>query len=189
MKKHIWFFLFVLSIFIFLSCDGRKTKSESLKESITQFKDSIGLLEITKFTPEEYTEVKTDTILDNNFSISIRTYTDMEKSIITKYKIDTITFIEHHRNWISEVKVKIRDKQIFNRKLDKEFFLENSIDIDDYVPESINTGVWVDKDEYTKQNSISLLTVFLNPESDNYIIYRIKIGDQGNYIIEKLEDY
>jgi hypothetical protein len=181
-------FICVLGITIF-GCDGRKTKADSLKESVTKFKDSLSTLEIAEYIPEKYAEVKTDTILSNGFSISIKTYTNMKKSVIIKHKIDTVTYVNHHRDWISEVKIKRKNKLIFDEKIDAEFFLKNNIKISDYLYKVINTRVWINEEASTEKDSISLLTVFLNPEDDNFLIYSIKIGNEGIYSLKKLEEY
>uniref|UniRef100_UPI0040488998 hypothetical protein n=1 Tax=Mariniflexile sp. TaxID=1979402 RepID=UPI0040488998 len=180
--------LFIL-IVLFIGCDGRKTKSDLLKESVTKFKDSLGAIEIVEYIPEKYSEVKTDTILSNGFSISIKTYTNMKESVTSKHKIDSVTYVEHHRNWISEVKIKKSDQQIFNEKIDKDFFLKNNIQIDDDLPDAINTKVWIDEEASIEKDSISLLTVFLHLEDAHYLIYRIKIGTNGHYSLKQLENY
>ena len=182
-------FLVLITTITIFSCEGRKSKADALKESVTKFKDSLGTLEIVEFIPEKYAEVKTDSILSNGFSISIKTYTNMKNSVIVKHKIDTITYINHHRDWISEVKVKTKDILIFNENINTEFLLKNNININDYIANVINTRVWIDQKQPIEKDSISLLTVFLNPENDDFLIYRIKIGNDGKYSFKKLEDY
>jgi len=179
-------FILLISVLSFSGCDGRKTKAESLKDAVTQFKDS---LEIIEYIPEKYAEMKTDTILSNGFSISIKTYTNMKKSVITKHTIDTITHVSHHRDWISEVKIKKNNQLIFNEKIDTEFFAKNKINIQDSLPNAMNTRVWIDDNATIEKDSISLLTVFLNPEDDNFTIYSIKIGNQGTFSLKRLENY
>ena len=53
--------------------------------------------------------------------------------------------------------------------------------INDYLSKVINTRVWIDDKLSIEKDSISLLTVFLNPEDDDFIIYRILIGNEGKY--------
>lgn len=182
-------FVMLISAITIFSCDGRKTKTDSLKESVNKFKDSLGALEITEYVPEKYAEVKTDTILSNGYSIRIKTYTDMKKSVITKRKMDSITHVEHHRDWISEVKIMKNDKVIFDEKINNDFFLKNDIRISDFFKDAINTRVWIDQKESIEKDSLSLLTVFLNPENANFLIYRIKIEKEGHYSLQKLETY
>ncbi len=182
-------FLVLISTIAIFSCEGRKSKADALKESVTKFKDSLGTLEIIEYVPEKYAEVKTDTILSNGFSISIKTYTNMNKSVIIKHKLDTITYVNYHRDWISEVSVKRRDKLVFEEKIDVQFFLKNNIAINDYLSKVINTRVWIDDKQSIEKDSISLLTVFLNPEDDNFLIYRIEIGNDGKYSLKKIENY
>lgn len=182
-------FLVLITTITIFSCEGRKSKADALKESVTKFKDSLATLEIVEFIPEKYAEVKTDSILSNGFSISIKTYTNMKKSVIVEHEMDTITNINHHRDWVSEVKVKKRDKLIFDENINTEFFLKNNINISDYLSKGINTRVWIEENPSMEKDSITLLTVFLNPEDNNFIIYKIKIGNDGKYSLKKLEDY
>ena len=182
-------FLILITTIALFSCEGRKSKADALKESVTKFKDSLGMLEIVEFIPEKYAEVKTDSILSNGFSISIKTYTNMKKSVIVEHKIDTITYINHHRDWVSEVKVKKRDKLIFDENINTEFFLKNNIKISDYLSKVINTRVWIEEKSLIEKDSISLLTVLLNPEDNNFLIYKIKIGNDGKYSLKKVENY
>ena len=183
---RVLLFTVLISVLCFSGCDGRKSKAESLKDAVTQFKDS---LEIIKYIPEKYAEMKTDTILSNGFSISIKTYTNMKKSVITKHTIDTITHVSHHRDWISEVKIKKNNQLIFNEKIDTEFFAKKNINIKDSLPNAMNTRVWIDDNATIEKDSISLLTVFLNPNDDDFIIYNIKIGSQGQYRLKLLKNY
>ena len=186
--NKLLFLVLVTTITIF-SCEGRKSKADALKESVTIFKDSLGTLEVIEYIPEKYAEVKTDSILGTGFSISIKTYTNMKKSVIVEHEMDTITYINYHRDWVSEVKIKKRDKLIFDENINTEFFLKNNIKISDYLSKVINTKVWIEEKSMIEKDSISLLTVFLNPEDDDFIIYKIKIGNEGKYTLKKLEDY
>jgi hypothetical protein len=87
------------------------------------------------------------------------------------------------------VKIKRKNQLLFNEKIDMAFFAKNNINILDSIPNAINTRVWLDDDAPIEKDSINLLTVFLNPEDDNFILYRIKIGNQGTYSLKKLETY
>ena len=182
-------FIFLTLIIVFSSCDGRKNQKDSLKESITKFKDSIKPIVITEYIPKAYTEIKTDTILSNGFSIKIKTYTDMEKSISYKHKIDTITHKAIYRGWISEVSIKKDGKLIFSEIINNEFFSKNGVIISDYLENSILTGTQFDDEFSTEEDSINLFSGYLYPKEKEggYIMYNIKINSQGDYTLNKID--
>ncbi|MBP0902308.1 hypothetical protein ACFSKN_01660 [Mariniflexile gromovii] len=187
MNKLIYMLLIVLA---FISCNGGKTKKDTLKESVEKFKDTLGTLEIEEYIPKEYTEVKTDTLLSNGFSISIKTYTDMNRSVKFKYKVDaTLTHIDHFRDWISEVKIKKNDVLIFNKKLDANFFLEQDKTLKDSLNKAINNKVWINEDFPLEKNHVYLLGGFIFPKAEKVLYYDIKIDSKGNYSIKEIEDY
>ena len=185
MNKLIYILLIVLA---FTSCHGRKTKNDTLKESVEKFKDTIGALEIEEFIPKVYAEVKTDTLLSNGFSISIKTYTNMKRSVTVKYKVDkTLTQIDHFRDWISEVKIKKNNVLVFDKKLDAHFFLQADHTIKDSLDGAINNKVWINEDFSSEKNYVYLVGGFIFPKSENVLHYNIKIDDKGNYSIHKIE--
>ena len=47
----------------FVSCDGRKSRSESLKKSVAEFNEKQSDVVIVSYYPKEYTEVVTDTLI------------------------------------------------------------------------------------------------------------------------------
>ena len=187
MKKFV-FIMLLLALYI-LSCDGRKTKAESLKESVAKFKDSLGKLEITEYLPEKHVEVKTDTILTNGFSISIKTYTNMKRVVTCKNQVDnTLTYINNYRDWVSEVTIKKNDKVIFDRVFDANFFLENDKTIADSLHKAINNKVWIDDDFPLNKNYVNLVGGFIFPESKKTLYYDIKIDNEGKYSVQKIEN-
>ncbi|CAH8286267.1 hypothetical protein EV196_106240 [Mariniflexile fucanivorans] len=181
--------LFCVIIFGLMSCNGGKTKKDTLKTSVEKFKDSIGVLEIEAFIPEEYSEVKTDTILSNGFSIRIKTYTDMNRFVTCQYKIDeTLTHIDKFRDWISEVTIKKNDVVIFDKTLDANFFLAYDKMIADSLPKAINSRVLINEDYPVDKNYVYLLGGFILPESEEIIYYNIKIDSKGTCSLEKIKD-
>ncbi len=187
MKKFV-FIMLLLALCIF-SCDGRKTKAESLKESVAKFKDSLGKLEITEYIPEKYVEVKTDTLLTNGFAISIKTYTNMKRVVTCKNQVDnTLTHINNYRDWVSEVTIKKNDKVIFDKVFDANFFLENDKTIGDSLHKAINNKVWIDDEFPLNKNYVNLVGGFIFPESKKTLYYDIKIDNEGKYSVQKIEN-
>ncbi len=183
MKKLALLFLLII---ISLSCDGRQDKAEALKLSVEKFKDTLKPMEITKYIPEVYSEIKTDSILSNGFSIHVKTYANMNESVSKKYKVDTITHIDIHRNWISEVKIKKDNTLIFNEIIDKEFFIKQAKNRAKNLSESINTRIWIDEETSVEKDYINLFAGYTYPNNNESIIFKIKVDSQGHYQIEKL---
>ncbi|WP_111307188.1 hypothetical protein [Confluentibacter sediminis] len=184
MKKLV--FLFLLIIISLISCDGRKNKGEALKLSVEKFKDTLEPIEITKYIPEVYSEIETDSILSNGFSIHLKTYANMNESVSKKYKVDTITHIDIHRDWISEVKIKKDNVLIFNEIIDKDFFIKHAKNIDKNLSESINTRIWIDEETSIEKDYINLFAGYTYPNNNESVIFKLKVDNQGHYLIEKL---
>lgn len=185
MKNLLLLAFIIISI---VSCNGNKTKHDTLKESVEKFKDSLGTLEVESFIPETYAEVKTDTILSNGFSISIKTYTDMNRFVTFKYQVDeTLTHIDKFRDWISEVTIKKDNVLIFDKKLDANFFLAQDKSIKDSVSKAINNKVWMNEDFPLEKDYVYLVGGFIFPESEKVVYYDIKIDTKGNYSLKKIK--
>jgi len=182
--KQILIVLVIVSIF--MSCDGRKSHNEALKNSIEKFRDSIELAEIAEYIPKEYSEIVTDTILNNGFKVSIKTYTDMKKSVAGTYQEDSTIFKNYYREWISEVMIQKDNKTIFNEIIDRDFFLKNKIKIDEQLANAIHTGIWIEDEKSLAGDSIYLITGYMNPDNDIALAFSIKIKNDGSYYLEKL---
>ena len=113
--------LFLVSIITLISCDGRKTKNDALKESITKFRDSVSPFEISEYIPNIYSEIKTDTILSNGFTVKISAITDMDHSILKEIKTDTTIVKQYHRKRILHLKIFLKEKLVFDNQIDTPF--------------------------------------------------------------------
>ncbi len=169
------------------NCDGRKTKSEALKESVEKFRDSIEPVNIVEYIPKVYSEVKTDTILSNGFVVKIKNYTDMQNSVSHKYQADSITSRTNiYRNWISEVTVEKDGKLIFNKIINDDFLLDEIKNTEGQLAKTIKTGTHYNQEYNPDNNSISLYTGLVYPGTENRLFYMIRIDKSGKYIIEKM---
>jgi len=184
--KHLLLLTFI--IISIVSCHGNKTKQDTLKESVQKFKDSLGTLEVESFIPETYSEVKTDTILSNGISISIKTYTDMNRFVTFKYQVDkTLTHIDKFRDWISVVTIKKDNVLIFDKTLDANFFLEQDKTMADSVTKAINNKVWINEALSMQKDEVFLMGGFIFPESKNVVYYDIIVDSKGKYRLKKLK--
>ncbi len=127
-------YVLILIIFIaFLSCDGRdrvfKTNEEILIENklLDSFSESI------KYFPETYSEVETDTILNNGFKVKIKTYTDMNSSVLIEFTQDTINYKRFYREFLSNIIVRYNNDKVFEEKINVDFLAKNSIESKDFL--------------------------------------------------------
>ena len=183
--KHLYFILVITAIAL-MNCDGRKSQNEALNNSIEKFKVSFEPIEFDEYIPQKYSETIKDSVLSNGYNVSIKTYSDMNKSVEYSYTESTIDHKINYRNWISQVTIRKADKIVFNECIDTDFFLENGININQLTINLINTGVWVDEEESINKDGIYLLTEFLDVKEDNSLLYQIKIDEKGKYSFEKL---
>ncbi|WP_308992816.1 hypothetical protein QLS71_015860 [Mariniflexile litorale] len=184
MNKLIYFLLIV---FVFLSCTGGKTKKDSLKTSVEKFKDSIGVLEIVKYFPETYSETITDTVLSNGFKVKIKTYANMNSSVINTFEADTIVYKHFYRDYISEITVFKNDNKILSESIDKPFFLKHNNELKEYFEIAILSGVWINDNEELTKDKTSIYIMYTQPETDNYYLSEMIINSDGTFLINEIE--
>ena len=110
--------LLLLLIIGFTSCEGRKTSTVALKESVEDFKKNVSI-EVKVYEPESYMEQEVDTLLSNGFRVKIKTKSDMANSVLfTKIK-DTINYQTYYRNFKFRIVVEKDGNLIFDQNFDK----------------------------------------------------------------------
>lgn len=181
--------LILISIFsvALTNCDGRKTKSEALKESVEKFRDSIEPINIVEYIPKVYSEVKTDTILSNGFVVKIKNYTDMQNSVSHNYQVDSITTrTDIYRKWISEVSVEKDGKLIFNKIINDDFFLSEVDNNQKALTRAITSGVHFDQELYPDNASIKLYAELTYPDTEGGLVFIIRMDKSGKYTIKTM---
>lgn len=186
--------LLIILIIAFTSCEGKKTKSQALSESIEEFKKTVNF-ETNVYIPESFMEREVDTTLSNGFHVKIKTYSDMSNAVRFSKIIDTINYQTHYRNFKFEVIVSKNDKEIYNKSFDKKkinkaFNYSNKLmsgsDLYNFdtlaVLESINVN---DDPSYT--NMVIIDIVYAIPESDKYALHRLFIDERGKSNIVQTE--
>ncbi|TYB73167.1 hypothetical protein [Bizionia myxarmorum] len=185
--------LIILLVFAitFAACDGRdrleKTPQEILKE--TKLLDSFSTK--TVFIPQTYTEIKTDTILNNGFRIKIKTYSDLENNLVDSIKIDSITTKTFYREFISEVTVFKDEKEIFNKTVDKSFFnTENeSLNEDLKMMTLLSVAVENSPDLALKELEEAQISFYYNHIKGDYKLqYTLRIKPNGKFIVSNFEN-
>lgn len=153
----------------------------SPKESLKQRKLLDSFSENIKFIPEEYAEIVTDTTLSNGFRVHIKTFTDMDKSIVNTIKNNNILFKNYYREIVSEVIVYKNDKLIFNKKIDNRFLSTKG-------SQYLNNEIVVDELKSITTDKLYLVASQCIPESVHCPFYYIIIDKKGNYELKKIEN-
>ena len=180
-------FLILGIIITFLSCDGRdkvnRTPIEVLKEKnlFDAFSQRV------TFYPKDYSEVKTDTIFNNGDKISIKTYTDMERTYLNEFTHDSITYKYHYRDFKASIEA-IKNGIVVQELIDREFILKYDKSLSNYMETSILKSVWVDQENCLNTNKIVLNILFTQPKSNTTKLFELTIDEKGKYKLVNLTD-
>ncbi|MCB0398746.1 MAG: hypothetical protein KDD26_03820 [Winogradskyella sp.] len=178
--------VFLILIVGFTSCEGRITKNQALAEDIEHFKKTV-TFQIDVYKPENYVEREVDTTLSNGFRVKIKTYTDMDNSVLfTKIK-DTINYQTYYRNFKFDILVEKDNKVIYNKSFDKQkankafkfnSHLVKGSELYNFDKLAILNAIQVDDDpSYT--NTVVIDVVYAIPETDKVSYHKIVINDKG----------
>ncbi|WP_426430281.1 hypothetical protein ACPX19_12180 [Winogradskyella sp. HB-48] len=170
----------------FTSCEGRITKNQALAEDIEHFKKTV-TVQIDVYKPENYVEREVDTTLSNGFRVKIKTYTDMDNSVLfTKIK-DTINYQTYYRNFKFDILVEKDNKIVYDKSFDKQNankafkFNSNLVkgsDLYNFDKLAILSAIQVDDDpSYT--NIVAIDVIYTIPETDKVSYHKILINDKG----------
>ncbi|MEN3323995.1 hypothetical protein VP395_09670 [Mariniflexile soesokkakense] len=180
----------LLIIFAFISCNGGKTKNDTLKESVEKFKDTLGTLEIEEYIPKEYTEINSDTILSNGFNVKIKTFTDMNHSVVNEFKQDSIIFKHHYREFNAQIRIYKEDKKVINFLVNKNFIIQNDPSYNlnkEFYDKIIIQNIWLSEYNSTLNDKIVLIVELCIPETDNCLAFKIDVDKSGNYEVKEFE--
>lgn len=183
MKNFI--LILVLIAISFTSCDGRKSKSESLKEAVKEFNDTIGPIEVIKYFPETYAETLTDTILSNGFKIKIKAFTDMTSNYLNEFTKDTILNKYYYRNYIADVIVYKNETEVFNKRINNSFFINYDESFTSLLKDKVLNGFWINEKYVQSNNNIIIDFLFCKPETQSCIYFELYIDEKGDYKIIK----
>ena len=176
-------------VLVLLACNGGKTKRDALNESISKFKDSIEPIEIVEYIPKEYSEVVTDTILSNGFIVKIKSFTNMNESVLYTFTSNTENSNHYFRKIDSEIIVYKNEKEIFSEVFNKEFLLRHFPDIDN-LEDFITSEIYIDQLESIQTNKLVLIASQCIPtQNDTCPIYKIVIDAVGQYNTSKIYNH
>lgn len=187
MKNLLLLTVIILSI---LSCNGNKTKSDTLKASVEKFKDSLETLEEIKYFPENYSETETDTLLSNGFRVKVKTYTDMKHSVLNTFKQDSIVYKHYYRELISQVVIKKDNNKVNELFIDKDFIKNNDTSFEfnkEFYKSASYYSIWLSELNSTISNEVFLIVSVCKPESDDCLMFKITIDEKGGYKVDEFE--
>lgn len=183
--KNIFLVLILISIG-FISCDGRKSRSEALKSSIKDFNEKQADVVVVSYYPKDYTEVVTDTIICNSVNVHIKNYSRLDKSLLISVNDKTKPKSKkEHRVFESDVVVSTPTRELLKIHISAEQF--KSIDPDIFWNHATLQHVWVNQ-ELSTIDYIKLDMSFINPSNNSYKIYRMSINKSGQKETSLIEE-
>jgi hypothetical protein len=190
--KH--FSVLLLLFVAFISCEGRKTQNQALAEDIEDFKKVVSY-EVNVYVPETYMEREVDTLLSNGFYIKIKTYSDMDNSVLfTKIK-DTVNYQTYHRNFKFDIIVKKNDELLLNRHFDKKSInklfkydtvTKSNIEGYDFYKLGVLNSIQIDT-SLQSTDLIKIDIIYAIPETNRRSLHSLFIDDKGVLEVERLE--
>jgi hypothetical protein len=183
--KTLFSTLILILVICLSSCDGRdrvfKTNTEVLIENklLDSFSEKI------TYIPETYTEFVTDTILSNGFHVKMKTFTTMNKHVLNEFKQDSIIHKEYHREFVSEVIITKHSKEIFNQRIDKQFFhnLKNNLSLKNAI-----VNVIVDEASSIEKNTIILSAMIKHIHNEKIKFCDIIIDSEGKIELKEIDE-
>lgn len=186
MKHLTYFFIFVITLIAFTSCDGKDRAYKTNKEVLQEHKLLDTFSKNIKYIPEAYQEVKVDTLLTNGFKVNITYFTDMEHNVTDTVKLDTITNINNYRDHKATVTVAYNNKEVFNKTYDKTLFAKNDKPSRSFLNTAILNGANVNQLDSINKDYTTIDFVFCKPETDDCLLFKLKVNQTGKYVIERI---
>ncbi len=182
------FTVLILGIIITLiSCDARDRINRTPKEILKEKNLLESFSERVSYFPQEYSEVKTDTILSNGYHVNVKTFTDMESSYLKQFKHDSINYKYHYRDFKAEIVASL-NSVIFHDVIDKQYVLKHDKTVSYYMETSILKSVWVNQEESLNQNKLVLNILFTQPKTNTEKIFELVIDNTGDKKLINLTD-
>ncbi|SHH51246.1 hypothetical protein [Winogradskyella jejuensis] len=184
MKKILY--IIPILIIAFTSCEGRKSHTKALSESIEAFKAKT-TIEKVEYIPENYREIAIDTTLSNGFSIKIKTFTNMNNHITIEDAKDSLFLKKHYRTVNSHISITHQDHNIFEKTIDKSFLITQNERLSDYLTIANLKGVWIN--QLQSSNSQVVLDIdYCMIETSDCKSLKLNINKDGSYHLISTED-
>lgn len=161
----------------FLSCEGRKSKKEALKDSVVTFKKKNPVNQID-YIPEAYAERVTDSILSTGINVSIKESVDMKNAVIKSIDNQDTTQKQYYRHLSTKVTVRNSNNNIvFDKTIDKDFLAISDTAIHTTLKQSVCKGLWLQQSKSNDKETY-LITSYYDPIEDKTFDYNIIIDTQ-----------
>jgi len=172
--------LFFLTTILFLSCDGKASTFENHVESFKEKNTYKPKVNAIKWIPENYIEIKTDTILSNGFQIKL-IYNSVDEDSILKTD-NTNSNQVYYKNFEAKLYVSKNGVLVNQYRINKNLF--QSFENQSYWKKAIMQSIWID---YEASTAISLVfnTAFYNLDTKMYKDYILKIDASGGLQIKE----
>jgi hypothetical protein len=180
--------LLLVLLIALTSCDGKDRGHFTPQEKLEQSELSDSFFEQISYIPENYTEVRNDTILGNGFKVEIKFYSNMESSYLNEFRIDTIFYKHNYRYFSADVTVSLKDKTIYSNTFNNES-LKNLIQTSSESSDRyILTDSWIELLPSELNNKAIIKLIYCEPESEICQTIRLSIINENKNIVELLEN-
>ena len=186
MKKYS-LFLVSLIVLIVMSCDGQDLKHQSAVQVLKKHKLLDSFSEQIQFTPKNYTEIQHDTILTSGHIIKIKYYSNMDlnTSILTTHKADSLTVKHYYRRFNAEVQISKQNEIVFSEIVNTDFLNRyTQVNLTDYIL----TNIEVNQFPKNINSTLQLYLEFCKPENKNCKNYILNFQDDNTFIIKETEN-
>ncbi|WP_299117158.1 hypothetical protein [uncultured Winogradskyella sp.] len=191
MKKLLG--LLVILIIGFTSCEGRKTQGQALSEDIEDFKNEVKIEKVI-YKPANYVEREVDTLLYNGYRVKIKTYSDMDNTVLFTEIKGTVNYQTYYRNFKFDILVEKDGKRIYNEHFDKnkintllEFNSATEPNNKDFDKLGILKSIEID-DNLSFPDRIKIDIMYAVPETDRTSLYSLFINKKGIVNVDRIEN-
>ncbi|WP_299781098.1 hypothetical protein [uncultured Formosa sp.] len=175
------YFLSLLIIITFSSCDGRDKSRQDPKQILTEKDMLTSFSERINYVPESFSETVTDTILHTGYKVHIKTYSDMKSNILKSKIKDSLNIKTFYRNAISDVSIAFENKNIFDHTISKAFIINNIKGTPETLQPYILKSIWIDDDHVASKDTVLLNILYRKPEdakeNKSFLLTISKTGD------------
>lgn len=188
--KYISAFILVFSIIVLTSCDGKERAYKTNQEVLQEHQQLEDFSTKTTYFPAEYTEKVTDTILANTMRITIKHFSDDSTFVSQTLQLnDSTKAVNNYRDLNAEITVSYNNKTVLNKTYKKPFFAKNDRTNRKFInEEAVLRVVEVNQLDSINTKFATIDFVFCKPETDDCLVYKLKVNPEGKYVIELSED-
>lgn len=177
------FLLFLITTALF-SCDGRNRAYKNNAEILKEHHLLKDFSKKTEHTPKSYTEIITDTLLQNNFRVKLKYYSLVQDSVITQsVSKNNINVTHHYNNFKALLQVSNNENIIISTVIDKSVF--KTFDTEAFWSRAIMQSPWIDYQSISK-NGFHINVSFCIPESTQCKDFSLIINYTGDIEIKEI---